>query len=121
VIDAVGDGTMVRDVNEQQALGACVESFQGHVISLSLRGWHLSSSLRTFLARLIVPFSSSELDLRATHGSYPALWPFSTKVWGITTMLFTAYYGAAAPTSPCRASHRRAERANDLLRLDHVK
>jgi hypothetical protein len=25
---------------EQQALGACVESFQGHVISLSLHGWH---------------------------------------------------------------------------------
>jgi hypothetical protein len=51
---------------EQQALGACVESLQGHVMSLSLHGWHLSRSLRTFLARLIVPFSSSELDLRAT-------------------------------------------------------
>ena len=51
---------------EQHALGACVESFQGLVISLSLHGWHLSRSLRTFLARLIVPFSSSEFDLRAT-------------------------------------------------------
>jgi hypothetical protein len=50
---------------EQQALGACVESFQGHAISFSLHGWHLSSNLRTFLARLTVPFSSSELDVRA--------------------------------------------------------
>jgi hypothetical protein len=57
---------VVRAASEQQALGACVESLQGHVISLSLHGWHLSSSLRTFLARLIAPFSSSELDLRAT-------------------------------------------------------
>jgi hypothetical protein len=47
---------------EQQALGACVESFQGHVISLSLHGWHLSRNLRTFLARLIVLL----LDVRAT-------------------------------------------------------
>jgi hypothetical protein len=52
--------------NEQHAPGACIESFQGHVISLSLHGWHLSSKLRAFLARLIVPFSSSELDVRAT-------------------------------------------------------
>jgi hypothetical protein len=50
---------------EQQALGACVGSPQGHVIGLSLHGWHLSSNLRTLLARLIVPFSSSELDVRA--------------------------------------------------------
>jgi hypothetical protein len=36
VIDVVGGwyGAAI----EQQALGACVESFQGHVISLSLRG-----------------------------------------------------------------------------------
>jgi hypothetical protein len=64
VIDAVG-GWYEADI-EQQALGACVESSQGHVISLSPRGWHLSSSLHTFLARLIVPFSSLELDVRAT-------------------------------------------------------
>jgi hypothetical protein len=55
---------------EQQALGACVESFQGHVVSLSLHGWHLSRNLRrparTFLARLVVLLSSSELDVRAT-------------------------------------------------------
>jgi hypothetical protein len=57
---------MVRAASEQQVLGACVESLQGHVISLSLHGWYLSSSLRTFLARLVVPFSSSELDVRAT-------------------------------------------------------
>jgi hypothetical protein len=24
------------------------------------------------------------------HGSYPALWPFSTEVWGVVTVLFTA-------------------------------
>jgi hypothetical protein len=58
---------VVRDSNEQQALGVCVESFQGHVISSpSLHGWHLSSNPRAFLARLTVPFSSSELELRAT-------------------------------------------------------
>jgi hypothetical protein len=51
--------------NEPQALGAFVESFQGHVIGLSLHGWRLSRSLRTFLARLIVPFSSSELGVHA--------------------------------------------------------
>jgi hypothetical protein len=35
---------------EQHALGACIEPPQGHVISLSLNGLHLSSSLRTFVA-----------------------------------------------------------------------
>jgi hypothetical protein len=50
----------------------CVESSQGHVITLSLHGWHLSSGLRAFLARLIVPFSSSELGVPCScHGSYP--------------------------------------------------
>jgi hypothetical protein len=57
---------MARAASEQQALGARVESLQGYVSSPSLHGWHLSRSLLTFLARLIVPFSSSELDLRAT-------------------------------------------------------
>jgi hypothetical protein len=58
VIDVVGGwyGAAI----EQQVLGACIESLQGHVISLSPRGSHLSSSLR-----LIVPFSSSELGVRA--------------------------------------------------------
>jgi hypothetical protein len=51
---------------EQQALGACVESFQGHAIGLSPHDWHLNRDLRAFLARLIVLFSSSELDVRAT-------------------------------------------------------
>jgi hypothetical protein len=65
VIDVVGDRWYGAAI-EQQALGACVESFQGHVISLSLHhGWHLSRNLRAFLARLIVLFSSSELDVRA--------------------------------------------------------
>jgi hypothetical protein len=58
---------VVRAANEQHALGACIESLQGHVIiSLSLHGRHLSRNPRTFLARLSVPSSSSELDLRAT-------------------------------------------------------
>ena len=64
MIDVVGG--WYEASNEQHALGACIESSQGHVISLSLHGWYLSSSPRTFLARLIVPFSSSELDVRAT-------------------------------------------------------
>jgi hypothetical protein len=48
VIDVVGDGTELLLNN-----------------SPSLHGWHLSRSLRTFLARLVVLFSSSELDVRA--------------------------------------------------------
>jgi len=65
VIDVVGG--WYEAAIEQQVLGACVESFQGHVISLSPHGGsHLSSNLRAFIARLIVPFSSSELDVRAT-------------------------------------------------------
>jgi hypothetical protein len=59
---------VVRAASEKHALGACVGSLQGHVISLSLHGWHLSRGLRTFLARLIrlvVPFGSSGLYLRA--------------------------------------------------------
>jgi hypothetical protein len=40
---------------EQHALGACIESFQGHVITLSPHGSHLSRNLRTFLARLVAP------------------------------------------------------------------
>jgi hypothetical protein len=84
---------VVRDANEQQVLGACVGSSQGHVIGLSLHGWHLSSNLRTFLARLIVPFSSSELL---------ALWPDSTRVWGVLKILFTANHGSSAPTGPWR-------------------
>jgi hypothetical protein len=64
VIDVVGG--WYEAAIEQQALRACIESFQGHVISLSPHGSHLSSNLHTFLARLIVPFSSSGLDVRAT-------------------------------------------------------
>jgi hypothetical protein len=43
VVDVIGGGTKLS--NEQHALGACIESFQGHVIRLSLHGWHLSSKL----------------------------------------------------------------------------
>jgi hypothetical protein len=35
------------------------------------------------------------------RGSFPALWPDSTKVWGVLKMLLTAYaHGSAAPTGP---------------------
>jgi hypothetical protein len=63
---------MARAASEQQALGACVESLQGHIISLSLHGWHLSSNLRAFLARLVVPFSScfGARSSSSCHGSY---------------------------------------------------
>jgi hypothetical protein len=88
---------------EQQALGACVDSLQGHVISPSLHGWHLSRSLRTFLARLVVLSSSSGLDVRAAahiqrcgqtprrYGVYPRC-------------CSTAYHGSAAPTGPWRGT-----------------
>jgi hypothetical protein len=79
---------------------------QGCVISLSIRGWHPSRNLRTFLARLMaVPFSSSELGLRATAHiiSYPALLAVSTRAWGVLKMLFAVYHaGPAAPTGPWR-------------------
>jgi hypothetical protein len=45
VIDVVGGGTKHEASNEQHALGACIESPQGHVISLSLHGWYLSRNL----------------------------------------------------------------------------
>jgi hypothetical protein len=68
-------------VNNRRWELACVESLQGqHVISPSARGWHLSSDLCAFLARLIVPFSSSELGLRATAHIQRCSAPFSTKV-----------------------------------------
>jgi hypothetical protein len=53
------------------------------------------------------------------HGSYPVLWPDSTKAWGITKMLLTANHGSAAPTGwslawsppppPCWASRVSGE------------
>jgi hypothetical protein len=81
-------------------------------------GWHLSSSLRTFVARLIVPFSSSELDLRATahiqrRGQTPrrAYAGIYFRYCSLPTM------DPAAPTDPWRGPHRRAGREGDLLRL----
>ena len=53
MIDVVGD--WYEASIEQQVLGACIESPQGHAIGLSPHGSHLSRHLRTFLARLIVP------------------------------------------------------------------
>jgi hypothetical protein len=71
VIDVVGG--WYEAAIEQQVLGACVESFHGHVISLSPHGGsHLSSNLRAFIARLIVPFSSSGLGVRAIKLSSPS-------------------------------------------------
>jgi hypothetical protein len=58
-----GSGRWYGAAIKQQALGACVESFQGpgpqgRVISPSLHGWHLlSRKLRAFRARLVVLFS----------------------------------------------------------------
>jgi hypothetical protein len=91
---------------------------QGHVISLSLHEWwHLSRKLRTFLARLIVPFSSSELDLRAAaHIQRSGRSPRRYGVYSYDVS-HCLQYGSAAPTDLCHAPHRRAGRANDLLRL----
>jgi hypothetical protein len=105
---------MVRDANEQQALGAaCIESSQGHVISLSLHGWHLSSNLRTFLARLVVPFSSSELDVRTTAhiqrcGQTPRRYGVYSRCCSLPTM------DRPLPLVPVAWHHRRLGRANDL-------
>jgi hypothetical protein len=86
---------------------------------------HLSRNLRAFLARGLtaVPFSSSELDLRATaHIQRSGRSPRSTGVWGVVTVLFTANHGhgpwisRSHRTGPCCAPHRRVERANG-----HVK
>jgi hypothetical protein len=65
--------------------------FQGHVIKLSLHGQHLSNNLRTFLARLIVPFSSSELDVRDTAhiqrcGQTPRRYGVSSRCCSLPTM-----------------------------------
>jgi hypothetical protein len=61
---------MIRAASEQQTLGACIQSLQGHFSAIMAasryHGRHLSRYLRTFLARLIVPFSSSALDLCVT-------------------------------------------------------
>jgi hypothetical protein len=107
VIDAVGGwyGAAI----EQQVLGACVESFQGHVISLSPHGSHLSSSLRAFIARLmLVPFSSSELDVRATaHFQRCGQTPRRYGVYP-TKMLFTAYHGS--PRGPSFSGYSRGGR-----------
>ena len=119
VVDVVGSGRWHGAAIEQQALGACVESPQGHVISLSLHGWHLSRNLRAFRARLVVLFSSSELDVRATAHIQHGLWPDPTKVYRrmyLIKMLFTASHGSAAPTGPWRGPHRRAGRAKYLVK-----
>jgi hypothetical protein len=78
VIDVVG-GWYGASI-EQQVLGACIESFQGHVISLSPHDSHLSRNLRTFLARLIVPATNrcmvnlQVVMLSAPPLPSPALW-----------------------------------------------
>jgi hypothetical protein len=66
VIDVVGDGTGHLMNNRRWELVLNHSRIPGPCYwPLSLHGWHLSSGLRTFLARLIAPFSSSELDVRA--------------------------------------------------------
>jgi hypothetical protein len=66
--DAVGRDWYGASTNEQHALGACIGSFQGHVISLSPHGWHLSRNLRTFVARLVVISPSPPLYLGGGMG-----------------------------------------------------
>ena len=102
VIDVVGGWYEAPAIEQQvQVLGACVESFQGHVISLSPHGSHLGSNLRAFIARLIVPFSSSELDVRAAaHIQRCGQTPRRYGVYSRCRSLLTAYHGSAAPTAP---------------------
>jgi hypothetical protein len=120
--------------NEQHALGACIESFQGHVLSPSLHGWHLSSNLRTFLAPLIVPFSSSELDVRATAHIQRCGQTDFTEVWGVLKVLFTIPamdrplpLAPGVVTMPCWASkvpgemissYRKPQRRPSLTKWD---
>jgi hypothetical protein len=120
VIDVVGNGTQLLLNNRRWELVLNHSRAQGHVISPSLHGWHLSSNLRTFLARLIVPFSSSELDLRATaHIQRCGQTPRRYGVY-LIKMLFTANHGSAAPTGPWRGPHRRVGRAKYLVKQFRV-
>jgi hypothetical protein len=68
VMDVVGGGTKLLLNNRRWELVLNHSRAMLSCYSLSLHGWHLSSNPPpcTFLARPIVPFSSSELDVRAT-------------------------------------------------------
>jgi hypothetical protein len=131
VIDVVGG--WYEASNEQHALGACVGSSQGHVIKLSLHGWHLSSNLHTFVARLIVPFSSSELDLRDTAhiqrcGQIPRRYGVYSRCCSLPTMDRPLPLAPDVVTMPCWASkvsgemissYRKPQRRPSLTKWDH--
>jgi hypothetical protein len=121
VIDVVGDGTKLLLNNRRWELVLNhSRARQGHVISLLLRGWHLSRGLRTFLARLIVLLSSSELDVRATaHIKRCGQTPRRYRAYLATKMLFTVHcqprinrtaWSLAWSPPPCWASYRKPHR-----------
>jgi hypothetical protein len=110
-IDVVGDGTKLLLNNRRWEL-VLNHSRAMHVISLSSHGWHLSRNLRTFLPRLIVLFSSSELDVRAptAHiqrcGQTPRRYRMYLRYFPLPTMYQPLATGPwrVAPTPPCWAS-----------------
>jgi hypothetical protein len=130
VVDVVGGWYGAS--NEQHALGACVEPFQGHVIKPSLHGWHLSSNLHTFLARLIVPFGSSELDVRATAhiqrcDQTPRRYGVYSRCCSLPTMDRPLPLVPGVVTMPCWASkvsgemissYRKPQRRSSLTKCD---
>jgi hypothetical protein len=104
VIDVVGGGAKLLMNNMRWELVLNHSRAMLHVISLSLHGWHLSSNLRTFLARLIVPFSSSELDLRAT--AHIQRCDQTSRRYGVYSRCCSLpMHGSAAPTGPWRGHH----------------
>jgi hypothetical protein len=66
VVDVVGGGTKLLMNNMRWELVLNHSRAMVLASRSALSGLHLGSNLRAYLARLIVPFSSSELDVRAT-------------------------------------------------------
>jgi hypothetical protein len=115
-VDVVGDGTKLLWNNRRWEL-VLNHSREGHVIGLSLHGWHLSRNLRTFLARLVVLFSSSKLDVRDTaHIQRCGQTPRGHGVYLRCCSLPTMEQSAAPTGPPWRGGpHRRAGRAKYLV------
>jgi hypothetical protein len=112
VIDVGGGGTKLLMNNMRWELGslqlALNHSRAMLLASLAPRLASEHSNLRTFLARLIVPYSSSEFDLRATaHIQRCGQTPRGYGVYSRCYSLLTAYHGSATPTGPWRGHHRR--------------
>jgi hypothetical protein len=123
VIDVVGASTQLLLNNNRRW-----ELVLNHPRSMLLAsrstvgiGSHLSSNLRTFLARLVACPSSARslVFVRATaHIQRCGQTPRRYGVWGILKMFFTANHGSAAPTAhwplawsppPCWASNLSGE------------